>query len=154
MKKKNFFLTFMMSFVALCLFSACSSDDDGPISDPASVIAGTYVGTGTETDRMGLNITYGEYHGMKMKVVKSSNEFVVITPEYADGNSYFGGSGIVFQVTQQANGGFLLTSSEYPMARVTIAASGAMDFYFPYVVQTTSDGDQISLALSFTGSKQ
>ena len=151
MKKKNFFLTLVLSVVSLGLLSSCSSEDDGPISDPASVIAGTYVGHG-QLEMVGLTgFPLEEFYGMKMIVTKSSNEFVMVTPYEADGSAFFAsGTGNVFQITQSASGDFMLTSADFPQCRVTITKSKAMTYTFPYV----SVGGESGYALSFTGQKQ
>ncbi len=151
MKKLKLFLTLFVCISAMCLTTACSSDDDEKqLSDPASRIAGTYVGSG-QLELVGLSgMPLEEYQGMKINVTKSSNEFVILTPVTADGSPFFsGGSGDVFQITQTVGGDYLLTSNNTPNARVTIK-SKTLSFYYPYV----SVGGESGYALSFTGEKQ
>jgi len=134
-------------------FVSCSDDDDkdAPASDPASLISGTYVGTG-KLGVAGLGGVIAEtYPGMKISVTKSSNEYVVITPYLADNTPFFSNSGTsVYQITQSANGDFRLTSAERPMAQLTISKSGHMEWEYPYV---TWGGDS-GYSLIFSGDKQ
>ncbi|MBD5233888.1 MAG: hypothetical protein HDS65_06885 [Bacteroidales bacterium] len=152
MKKLKLFLMLFVCLSTMCLSTACSNDDDeGQISDPASMIAGTYVGKG-QLEMVGLSgMPIEEYQGMKIYVTKSSNEFVILTPYSADGSPFFSsGSGDVFQITQTVNGDYLLTSTNIPNARVSITKSKDLSYYYPYV----SVGGESGYALSFTGKKQ
>lgn len=151
MMKKNFFMALVVGVVSMFAFSACSNEDDGPISDPASVVAGTYVGHG-QLEIVGLaGMPLEEYAGMKMVVTRSSNEFVIVTPYEASGQPFFAnGNGHVFQITQSASGDFMLTSSDRPNCRLTITKSRAMTYSFPYV----NVGGETGYALTFSGQKQ
>lgn len=133
----------------MCLTTACG-DDDPVNEDPATQISGTYVGSG-QLELIGLSgMPLEEYQGMKMSVVKSSNEFVILTPYTADGKPFFAsGGGEVFQITQTVSGDYLLTSTSIPNARVTIKKK-TLTYYYPYVTV----GGESGYALSFAGDKQ
>ncbi len=136
----------------LSMMSSCGKDDEpGPIVDPASLVAGTYVGYG-KLEMVGLSgLPLEEYQGMKIRITRSSNEFVILTPYTADDNPFFSsGSGDVFQITQTAGGDFLLTSTSTPNCRVTISKSFSLSYYYPYV----SVGGESGYALNFTGQRQ
>lgn len=150
MRKINHLLMLLSCTLLICLSSACD-DDNKHLSDPASVIAGTYVGSG-QLELVSLaGMPLETYPGMKIVVTKSSNEYVILTPYEADGSAFFsGGSGDVYQVTQAADGSFLLTSTSTPNSRVTISKSKTLTYYYPYV----SVGGEGGYALSFTGTKQ
>ena len=132
-------------------FISCSKDDDITISDPASAVSGTYIGTGKLTDGNIGGLDYESYLGMKMVVSKSSNEYVILTPYEADGSSFFGsGGGDVFKITKTASGDYILSSSNYPKAVVSISKNGYLDYYYPYVAVNSVSG----YALSFSGNKE
>ncbi len=133
-------------------FTSCSDDDNnGPISDPASVLSGEYVGSG-KLEIAGSSISVENYAGMKIRVTKSSNEYVIVVPYMADGNPFFssGSYSDVYQITQTSGGDFKLTSTDTPLAQLTITKSGKLDYYYPYVAHYGEGG----YALNFSGSKQ
>lgn len=144
---------FFVCISALLLsFASCGDhDEDKALRDPASAISGTYVGHG-QLEMVGLSgLPLEEYQGMKIMITKSSNEFVILTPYLADGTPFFSGNGgSVYQITQSANGDFMLSSTDRPSSRITISKSGNLSFYYPYVSVNGESG----YALNFTGQKQ
>lgn len=154
MKKITKILSLLLCFITLSTVTACSKDDDeknGPIADPASFIQGNYVGTG-KLELVGLGVTAETYDGMKINVVKSSNEYVIVTPRFANDTPFFGSgdTGTVYKITQSANGDFMLTSSDYSRAQMTITKAGNMTYNYPYVTV----GGESGYALTFQGNKQ
>lgn len=152
MKKSRFLLACLIGFLSMGVFSACDSDNDNePLSDPATAIAGTYVGVG-QLEVVGLSgMPLEEYPGMKIVITKSSNEFAILIPYEADGQKFFvDDARLVYQITQSANGDFLLTSTTSPNSRVSVTKSKSLTLYYPYV----SLGGESGYALSFTGQKQ
>ena len=149
MKKLLHYLTILtLLLLSGIAFTACGSDDDEPTLDPASIIAGEYVGNGS-LDMLGFSVE--KYQGMKIRVSKSSNEYVIVSPYLADGSPVFGDkNGTVFQVTQTASGNYVLNSQEAPLTQLTISKAGHMDFEYPYV----SVGGESGYTLKFSGNKE
>lgn len=151
----KFFTVFVSVLMMACTLWSCGSDDDdaepGPIADPATIVAGTYVGTG-KLGIAGVSGVTGEtYSGMKISVTRSSNEYVIVNPYYADGKPFFSSeNGSVYQISQMANGDFRLSNSNAPLAQLTITKSGHMEYEYPYV----KVGNESGYSLIFTGDKQ
>ena len=134
-------------------FSSCHDDDDDPkpTNNPAAKIAGSYVGKGYICIAGLQNMPLDTYPGMKLQITRSSNEYVIVTPYFADGKPVFsGGSGDVYYITQTAGGDFLLTNSETPSATLTIKKTGQVDYYYPYLSINGEGG----YALVFNGEKE
>lgn len=145
-KAKQISLMMLMSLIALCSFTSCSGDNDDIISDPASKITGTYVGTGS---LLYLGIPVESYLGMKFVITKSSNEYVLVTPRTADGEDFFGRPS-VYQITQTARGGYSLRSDNSPNITLEISKSGSLTYTNPNV----SVGGDSGYTLTFTGDKE
>lgn len=147
----KFFNLLLIIFAISVTFTSCSNDEEGPMTDPAKAISGTYVGTG----KLGLasvsGVTGETYPGMKIIVTKSSNEYVVVTPYLADETPFFKNStGDVYQITQSANGDFKLSNSNAPRAQLFISKNGHMEYDYPYVTV----GGESGYSLQFTGDRQ
>ena len=151
MKTSIKFLVIMLMVLAVGMgFSSCSDDDNGPITDPASVVSGEYVGPG-KLEIAGSSVSLETYEGMKIRISKSSNEYVIVIPYMADGKPFFSDSyTAVYQITQTSSGDFKLSCADRPLAQLTISKSGHLDYIYPYV----SVGGEGGYALSFSGSKQ
>lgn len=153
MKTPAKLLSVLFSLIAMTmLVSSCGGDDnDGPMSDPASAIVGEYVGTG-KLELTGLGMSADTYNGMKVRVTRSSKEFVIVEPYYADGTKFFSSStsSSVYKITQSANGDFMLTDDAGPRTKITITKKGHMSYDFPYVTVNNESG----YSLTFEGDKQ
>lgn len=126
-----------MTAMLMVSMGSCSKDEpDEPYinPDPASVIAGTYIGTGVTTVTGLPGLGDQSYPGMKIVLIKSSNEYVVLKVYNADGTSFFkSDTGHVYQISQLTSGDYKLTNDEYPLAQLTVTKSGKLKYNFPYV---------------------
>lgn len=131
-------------FLTSCLHINC-------LPPPAYLIDGEYFGTGS-LQIISLNVNVESYPGMKVKVERSSNEYVIVTPYNADGTPFLSsGDGTVYKVSRLTTGEFLLTNTEeVPMAEIKISSRKEMSYYYPYV----SVADESGYALKFTGKRQ
>lgn len=140
---------FVLGVLMSSFITSCSKDDEPKIDpNPASKITGSYVGTGhlAVAGLSGMSVL--DYPGMKIQVSRSSNEYVIVTPYFADGSPMFSQStGDVYYITQTANGDFILTDSSAPQATLKISRNGEMDYYYPYVAYKGESG----YALVFNG---
>lgn len=149
-KTLKFFMMLLCSVIFTMTFNSCKDDDDKVLSDPASKISGTYVGTGTLYDYY-FGTTDETYAGMKMIVTKSSNEYVTVVPYLATGVPFFTNYSQAWQITQTASGEFILRNNDRPNATITIdKGAKTIDFYYPYV----SVDDYPFYALRFNGTRQ
>lgn len=151
MKSYTKFLSLLLTLVVSgIMFTSC---DPEPKSNPnlAGMIAGDYVGSGS-LQITGLNVDVESYPGMKLKVERSSDEYVIVTPYNADNTTFFAsGGGTVYKVSRLTTGEFLLTNTdEVPMAQVNISKNREMTYYYPYVTV----GGESGYALKFSGKRQ
>ncbi len=132
------------------MFTSCNHNDE-PNPDLAGMVAGYYIGSGS-LQITGLAIDVETYPGMKIRVERSSDEYVIVTPYNADNTTFFSsGGGTVYKVSRLTTGEFILTNpDEVPMAQVTISKNREMSYYYPYVTV----GGESGYALKFSGKRQ
>lgn len=139
-------LVMLFTSVSLASCSDDDKDDDPTTKDPASKIAGTYVGSG---NLLYIGIPVENYPGMKFVLTKSSNEYVLVNPKTADGEDFFQRAA-VYQITQTAKGDFNLRNNDSPNIMMTIDRKGNLSYSNPNV----SVGDDSGYTLTFEGSKE
>lgn len=134
-------------------FVSCGDDDDDDKNEPAPVetnlaakVSGTYVGTGKLTL---LGMEMDTFSGMKMTIRKSSNEYVLVMPQFADGTDFFQKE-TIFKILQTSDGSFVLTSDNNRAVKLEISKSGRLTYENPSV---SVDGDS-GYTLSFSGNKE
>lgn len=141
------FLGMLLLALTMCVsFSSCDGGGDEPKWDPnpAKTIAGTYVGEG----KISYIVDLETWKGMKIEVVRSSNEYVVLTLRYANGDQLLADNR-AFHVTETSNG-YTLKDTEYPLTSIEISKKGEMTYYNPYI----SIGGESGYTITFTGKKE
>ena len=128
---------------------SCGDDKDKEIKNPASELAGTYFGTGQLTVA-GSSLSLETYNGMKIRVTRSSDEYVIVEPYLASNDPFFkNGGSTVFHITVTQKGDYLLTSEEASRAQLTITKKGHMEYTYPYVTV----GGESGYSLVFSGDR-
>lgn len=141
------FLGMLLIALTMCVgFNSCSEDEPKWNDNPAKAIQGTYVGNG-KLSWMDI-IDEEVWNGMKVDVVRSSNEYVILTLRFANGTTILQ-SDRVYNVIETSTG-YMLRDSNAPNVEVTIDKSGYMHYYNPNI----SVGDESGYSITFDGRKE
>lgn len=147
---KRFFRFMMMALMVSmsCSFASCSDgDDDGSGSDYASKVAGTYVGTMRYTDSSGQDVLDPE-KGAKLKVMRSSNEFVLVSFYSADGKNVFDDDEPSVYQVEKLGDTYILKAEKSSIDEIRITKKNAIatgyivvtDYYGSYYVDFSFEG--------------
>lgn len=150
---KKFFRFLMMALMVsmTCLLASCSDGGgDGDGDDYASKVTGTYVGTMRFT--ISDQDVFTPEKGAKMMIQRSSNEFVMVTFYYADGENVFGDDGHAVYQVEKLGDVYILESDESTIDEIRIVKKNAVAT--GYIVITDYDGSRYEVDFSFEGSLQ
>ncbi len=140
--KKIKFIAMLFTALTMCVCLNSCVDDSEPKWDenPAKTIAGTYVGNGTLKFLEMLDVE--SWKGMKIEVVRSSNEYVTLTLKFANGETILSGDR-AYNVIETSND-YMLKDAEAPDVIITISKSGEMHYYNPNISVSGESGYSIT----------
>ena len=145
------FLGMLLIALTMCVgFNSCSKEEEPKWNDnPAGAIQGTYVGNGKFFyDYEGITMELDKWNGMKIEVLRSSNEYVVLTLRYADGTTILKSSS-AYNVIETSTG-YILRDPNSPREDVTISKNGQMRYYNPNITYY----DEPGYVIEFDGYKE
>lgn len=141
--KKIKFITMLFTALTMCVcLNSCSSDDDEPKwnDNPAKAIAGTYVGNGVLKYLDMLDVE--TWNGMKIEVVRSSNEYVTLSLKFANGETILSGN-TAYNVIETSSG-YILKDADASNVVITITKSGDMHYHNPNISVSGESGYSIT----------
>ena len=141
------FLGMLLIALTMCVgLNSCSEDEPKWNDNPAAAVAGTYVGTGKLVYLDILDLE--NWYGMKIEVVRSSNEYVILTLRFSNGETILK-TDRSYNVIETSSG-YILRDPDSTNVEVTIDKSGRMYYNNPNI---TVDGEE-GYCITFNGNKE
>ncbi|MBQ5844588.1 MAG: hypothetical protein IIW52_07025 [Alistipes sp.] len=138
------FFTILFIALAMCISTtSCEKNNEDNISDYASVIEGTYVGTIMIKEQNGLD--WDTFKGAKLIVKRSSNEFAIVDFSFANDEKIFDEPSI-YEI-EKFGDLYMLNSDESTIEEIRILKGAASATGYVYT-------DTVLLTFSFEGNKQ